>query len=253
MWHPCRCKNGIPRISSSLSCPTINVSWMFWSRTRPASSMIPQKGMHDPSARVPWPPSYGASLLLMATPRVSKNWRLRMLVVQPESSRKWADLPAMCPGRKKLLPWSCTRTCCGCTSLVAGPEIGELWLPGTSCEGYNGTPCGARFTSLTVSVVHRLSTPSRGDTEKPGGEWRTLPTCRGGDRSLTWLGGAQRGGRYLVFPWEFTGGPQEAEASAGRRSLTPVGVKDSSSGSVQAFCISSRKVAPYLMIVPAAH
>jgi len=142
MWHPCRCKNGIPRIASSLSCPTIKVSWIFWSRTQPASSMIPQKGMHGSSARVPGPPSYGASLLLMATPRVSKNWRLRMLVVQPESSRKWAGLPAMCPGRKKLLPWGGTRTRCGCTSLVAGPTNGEFWLPVTSCRGCDGTPGG---------------------------------------------------------------------------------------------------------------
>jgi len=57
----------------------------------------------------------------------------------------------------------------------------------------------------------------------------------------------------LVLPWEFTGGPQEAEASAGRRSLTPVVVEDSFSGSVQAFYISSREVAPYLVIVPMAH
>jgi len=69
---------------------------------------------------------------------------------------------------------------------------------------------------------------------------------------VTWLGGAQRGGR-LVLPWEFTGGPQEAEASAGCRSLTSVGVEDSSSGSVQAFRIFSRKVTLYLVIVPAAH
>jgi len=67
-------------------------------------------------------------------------------------------------------------------------------------------------------VVCGLSAPSRGDTKKPGGEWRALPTCRGGDRSMTWLGGVQRGGRHLVLPWGFTGGPQEAEASAGRRS-----------------------------------
>jgi len=114
-------------------------------------------------------------------------------------------------------------------------------------------PRGARVASLAVSVVRRLSTPSRGDTEKPGGEWRALPTRRVGGRSVTWLSGAQPGGRHLVLPWEFTGGPQEAEASAGCGSLTPVGVEDSSSGSVQAFRISSRKVAPYLVIVPAAH
>jgi len=136
----------------------------------------------------------------------------------------------MCPGRTKLLPRGCTRACCGCTSLVAGPEIGELRRPGTSCGGCNGTPRGARVAPLAVSVVHRLSTPSRGDTEKPGGEWRALPTRRG--RSVTWLGGTQRDDRHLVLPWEFTGGPQEAEASAGRCSLTPVGVEDSSSGSV---------------------
>jgi len=41
MWHPCRCKNGIPRIASLLSCPTINVFWMVWSRTRPVSSIMP--------------------------------------------------------------------------------------------------------------------------------------------------------------------------------------------------------------------
>jgi len=240
-------------MASSLSCPTINVSWIGWLRTHPASSIIPQKGMHDPSARVPWPPSYGASLFLMATRRVSKNWRLRMLVVQPESSRKWAGLTAMCPGRKKLLPWGCTHTCCGCTSLVAGPESGELWQPGTSCGGCNGTPRGVHVPSLAVSAVRRLSTPSRGDTEKPGGEWHVLPTCRVGGRSMTWLGDAQRGGHHLVLLWEFTGGPQEAEASASRRSLTSLGVENSSSGSVQAFCISNRRAAPYLVIVPAAH
>jgi len=41
MRHPCRCKNGIPRIASSLSCPTMNVSWIVWSRTRPVSSIMP--------------------------------------------------------------------------------------------------------------------------------------------------------------------------------------------------------------------
>jgi len=173
--------------------------------------------------------------------------------VQPESSRKWAGLPAICPGRKKLLLWGCTHTCRGCTSLVTGPGIGELWRPWTSCGGCNGTPPGARVASLAVSVVHRLSTPSRGDTEKPGGEWRALLTRRGGGRSVTWLGGAQRGGRHLVLPWEFTGSLQEAEASAGRRSLIPARVEGSSSGSVQAFRILSRRVAPYLVIVLAAH
>jgi len=113
-------------------------------------------------------------------------------------------------------------------------------------------PRGARAASLAVSVVHRLSTPSRGDTENPGGKWRELPTCRVGGRSVMWLGGAQRGGRHLVLLWEFTGGLQEAEASAGRGRLTPAGVEDSSSGSVQAFRIPSRSVAPYLVTVPAA-
>jgi len=100
-----------------------------------------------------------------------------------------------------------------------------------------------------------LSTPSRGDTENPGGEWRELPTCRVGGRIVTWLGGAQRGGRHLVLLWEFTGGPQEveAEASAGHGSFTLAGVEDSSSGSVQAFRIPSRRVTPYLVTVPAAH
>jgi len=40
-------------------------------------------------------------------------------------------------------------------------------------------------------VVRGLPAPSRGDTKKPGGEWRALPTCRGGDRSLTWLDGPE--------------------------------------------------------------
>jgi len=175
-----------------------------------------------------------------------------MLVVQPESSKKWAGLPAMCPGRKKLLPWGCALTRCGCTFLVVGPTNGEPWGPGTSCEGWDSAPDGARLAFLTVSVVRGLPASSRGDTKKPGGEWRALPTCRGGDRSLTWLDGVQRGGRHLVLPWGFTGGPQEAEASVGRRSLTPAGIKDSSSGSVLAFCISSRRAALCLASAPAA-
>jgi len=41
MRHPCRCKNGIPRMASSLSCPTMNVSLMVWSRMCPVSSIMP--------------------------------------------------------------------------------------------------------------------------------------------------------------------------------------------------------------------
>jgi len=62
-------------------------------------------------------------------------------------------------------------------------------------------PRGARVASLAVSVVHRLSTPLRGDTENPVSEWRELPTCRVGGHSVTWLGGAQRGGRHFFLPW----------------------------------------------------
>jgi len=95
-----------------------------------------------------------------------------------------------------------------------------------------------------------LSTPSQGETEKPGGKWRALPNRRVGGHSVTWLGGAQSDGRHLVLPWKFTGSQQEAKASASRRSLTPLGVEDSSSKSVQAFRILSRKVAPYLGLCP---
>jgi len=66
------------------------------------------------------------------------------------------------------------------------------------------------------------------------------------------LSGAQRGGRHLVLPWEFTRGPQEEGVSAGRGSLTLAGAEDSSSESVQAFRIPSRRVAPYLVTVSVA-
>jgi len=66
------------------------------------------------------------------------------------------------------------------------------------------------------------------------------------------MSGAQRGGRHFVLPWEFTGGPQEVGASAGRGSLTLVAVEGSFSRSVQAFRITSRRGAPYLVTVPAA-
>jgi len=101
-------------------------------------------------------------------------------------------------------------------------------------------------------VIHRLLISLWGGTKNTRGEWRELRTCCVGGRSVRLLSGAQRGGRHLVLPWEFTGGPQEAGVSAGRGSLTPAGVEDSFYGSVQAFRIPSRRVAPYLVTVSAA-
>jgi len=113
-------------------------------------------------------------------------------------------------------------------------------------------PRGVCVASLAGSAVRSLLNLLRSGTENTDGEWPELPTCRVGCHSVMSLSGAQCGGCHFFLPWELISGPQEVGASAGRGSLTPIAVEGSFSGSVQAFRIPSRRVALYLVTVPAA-
>jgi len=171
---------------------------------------------------------------------VSKNRRLRRLVVQPVSSRNLAGLLAIFPGRNKLLSWRCSGISGDLISHATVEGLGFWGRLETSCRGGGVTPRGACAFLPADFAVRRLLNLLRGGIENTGDEWLIQPTCRPGGRSARSRMGVRRGGRHCVLPWAFIGGPLDVGASAGRRSLTLGEVGDSVSGSVLVFHTPNR-------------
>jgi len=96
-WHP---KDSIPFELTDNKHLLVSWSW-----TCPVSSKMPEREMHDPSARVPYSPLYGSNSFLTFVLRVSKSWRLLRFVVQPETSIKVVGLPAISMRLRSYLLW----------------------------------------------------------------------------------------------------------------------------------------------------